>query len=196
MDSLQPESSSQPGVTTAQANLSPNGEVALSLARAGIPVFPCAAEGKKRKQPLVLKGHHAASTDLKTVHDWWKQWPTALVGVPTGPGSGLWVLDVDGEEGLRSLRELLLHLQIASLADLTPCVSRTPSGGLHLIFRLQSGERPRNRAKDIGPGLDTRGVKQDGSSAGYFIAPGSRLPDGTGYELIDPASFDVMGGPQ
>ena len=155
--------------------------VAFNYARTGIPVFPCDA----RKRPLTLRGHHDASIELDTIRRWWARWPDALVGLPTGPGSGLWVLDVDGEAGRTSLNELMACLGVETIVDLTQCVSRTPSGGLHLIFRLLPGERPRNRARDIGSGLDTRGVKPDGTSAGYFIAPGSTLPDGRRYELVD-----------
>lgn len=171
---------------TGGANL----EVAFAYARAGIRVFPC----DERKRPLTPRGHHDATTDFDIIQGWWTCWPAALVGIPTGPGSGVWVLDVDGEAGRRSLKALMARLGIELVADLTPCISRTPSGGLHLIFRLQPGERPRNRARDIGAGLDTRGVKADGTSAGYIIAPGSMLPDGRGYELVDATALEPIGG--
>lgn len=164
--------------------------VARAFARAGIPVFPCDA----RKRPLTEHGHHDATAELDTIVGWWTRWPDALVGIPTGPSSGVWVLDVDGEAGRRSLNELMARLGVETIADLTPCVSRTPSGGLHLIFRLQPGELPRNRARDIGAGLDTRGVKADGTSAGYVIAAGSTLPDGRRYELVDAATLQPIGG--
>jgi hypothetical protein len=167
-----------------------NVAVALAYARAGIPVFPCDA----RKRPLTQHGHHDATTDFDNIRRWWTHWPDALVGIPTGPGSGVWMLDVDGEAGRRSLNELMVRLGAETIADLTPCVSRTPSGGLHLIFQLQPGEWPRNRARDIGAGLDTRGLKSDGSSAGYFIAPGSTLPDGRRYELVDATTLEPIGG--
>ncbi len=164
--------------------------VALTYARAGIPVFPCDA----RKRPLTPRGHHDATTDPDTIRRWWTRWPDALVGIPTGPDSGVWVLDVDGETGRQSLNKLMACLGVETIVDLTPCVSRTPSGGLHLIFRLQPGERPRNRARDIGAGLGTRGVKAEGTSAGYFIAPGSLLLDGRRYELVDAATLQPIGG--
>ena len=170
--------------------VSTNLAVALDFARAGIPVFPCDA----RKRPLTDHGHHDATTDPDTIRRWWARWPDALVGIPTGPESGVWVLDVDGEAGRCSLNALMARLGAETIADLTPCVSRTPGGGLHLIFQLQLGERPRNRARDIGAGLDTRGVKADGTSAGYFIAPGSTLPDGRRYELIHATTLDSIGG--
>jgi hypothetical protein len=160
--------------------------VAFAYARAGIPVFPC----DTRKRPLTAHGHRDATTDLDAIRRWWARWLDALVGIPTGPDSGVWVLDIDGEAGRHSLNELLVRLGVETIADLTQCVSRTPSGGLHLIFRLEPGERPRNRARDIGAGLDTRGVKSDGTSAGYFIAPGSTLPDGRSYELVDATTLE------
>jgi hypothetical protein len=107
----------------------------------------------------------------------------------------VWVLDVDGQAGRQSLNVLMARLDVETIADLTRCVSRTPSGGLHLIFRLQAGERPRNRARDIGAGLDTRGVKADGTSAGYFIAPGSTLPDSRRYELVDATTLEPIEAP-
>lgn len=172
-----------------------NGHVALDYARAGIPVFPCEASGPRRKQPRTARGHHDATTELDIIMAWWSRWPKALVGIPTGPHSSVWVLDVDGEVGRCSLNDLLPRLGLETIADVTRCVSRTPSGGLHLIFGLQPGERPRNRARDIGAGLDTRGVKADGTSAGYFIAPHAKLPEGRSYELIDATTLEPIGAP-
>jgi hypothetical protein len=66
-------------------------------------------------------------------------------------------------------------------------VVRTPSGGLHLYFRLGAGETPRTRSSDIAPGLDTRGI------GGSIMAPGSVLPDGRRYELVDGADLIELG---
>src|SRR3712207_8340242 len=41
------------------------------------------------------------------------------------------------------------------------------------LFRSWHGELVRSRAGDIGPGLDTRGVKEDGSEGGLLVLPGS-----------------------
>lgn len=166
------------GNVRTEANLA----VALGYARAGVPVFPCGQD----KRPRVLRGFHAATTNERQLVSWWSRHPDGLVGIPTGPASGLWVLDVDGVAGRRSLDKLLLRLGLGSIAELTPVVGKTPSGGFHLFLRWQEGEAPRSRACDIGPGLDTRGVTADGKSAGYFIAPGTQLADGRSYGLIDP----------
>src|SRR6516162_5154723 len=74
-------------------------DAALSYAeRRGWPVFPVALvkrqDGKLDKKPLVKWGA-AATTDAKQIKEWWRRWPNALVGVPTGRRSGLVVLDVD-----------------------------------------------------------------------------------------------------
>jgi hypothetical protein len=167
--------------------------VALGYAAVGIPVFPCIETGPRAKQPRTQCGHHNASTDVDEVRTWWRRWPGALVGIPVGSSSGMWVLDVDGIAGFASLRELLAELGLSKVADLTRVAARTPSGGLHLYFAIRDGERPRNRANDIGVGLDTRGVKEDGTSGGYIIAPGSVLPDGRAYEWVDTAILSDLG---
>jgi putative DNA primase/helicase len=167
--------------------------LALQYAEASIAVFPCFEAGPRAKEPRTSRGHHDATIDLHKIRAWWQRWPGALIGIPAGPPSGIWILDVDGIAGLASLRDLLVKLGHTTIADLTRVAARTPSGGLHLYFALGEGERPRNRAKDIGPGLDTRGLKEDGTSAGYFIAPGSVLPDGRGYEWIDTATLSDLG---
>jgi hypothetical protein len=104
--------------------------VALSLARAGLPVFPCGPD----KRPLV-RWKEAATCDPEAVAELWRRHPGALVGLPCGARSGLFVLDLDtdratgeriGERGLAALR--LGHL----LTDPAHPRVRTPSGGRHL----------------------------------------------------------------
>ena len=67
-------------------------KAALAYAKRGVPVFPCEPGAKK---PLTCNGHWDATTDPRAIERWWKRWPTANVGVPTGKKSGLVVLDVD-----------------------------------------------------------------------------------------------------
>ena len=106
------------------------------------------------------------------------------MSIPTGSGTGLWVLDVDGEAGVRSLNELLAVLGLERIRDLTPCIVQTRSGGLHLYFRLRPDEKPRSRASDIDAGLDTKG------EGGSIIAAGNVLPHGRGYRWIG-TSYDL-----
>ena len=60
---------------------------ALRLAAMGRPVFPCksAAYGKElHKTPHTINGFKDAVTDPDRIREWWRQYPDALVGVPTG----------------------------------------------------------------------------------------------------------------
>lgn len=156
--------------------------LALFYAEQGYPVFPVAVT----KQPLTCRGFHDADVNHESICRIWRQHPSALVGIPTSAFTTV-VADVDGELGRASLAALCRRLGI-STTNLTPVRVRTPSGGLHLHFRLREGEVFRNRASDIAPHLDTRGVKEDGSPAGYIIAPGSRLPDGRSYTNVGESS--------
>lgn len=171
-----------------------NSRIALENARRGVPVFPCYEAGPRAKQPRTLQGHHDATTDVMQVGSWWDRWPNSLVGIPTGSNTGFWVLDIDGPDGFDSLCTLIQKLGLTCISDLGNTLVRTPSGGLHIYFKLREGERPRSRARDIGPGIDTRGCKTDGSTAGYIIAAGCSLPDGRLYRLIDATDLQELGG--
>lgn len=157
-----------------------NLSLAFELIETGFPVFTVGAGGATGKKPLTEHGYHDATLDAATVRHWFTRHPHALAAYPTS-GATTVALDVDGPTGIESLSNICRAIGIDDEAILTPVRTRTPSGGLHLHFRLRNGEVFRNRASDVAPGLDTRGVKEDGSPAGYIIAPGNRLADGRNY---------------
>ena len=66
-----------------------NLDLALDLANAGIPVFPCHAGGEKAKAPLTPNGFLDASTYEMQIRRWWRKDPDAMPGIPTGDASGL-----------------------------------------------------------------------------------------------------------
>nr|MBA2413636.1 bifunctional DNA primase/polymerase [Burkholderiaceae bacterium] len=118
-----------------------------------------------------------ASTDPDVVRAWWGRWPTAQIGLATGPGSRLWVLDSDVKNGVNGEQEL--DRLTATHGCLPECPTvRTPTGGWHRYFAYPTDIAIRNSASRIAPGLDVRG---DG---GYVI-----LPPSTGYEW---AEFDDL----
>lgn len=146
-------------------------EGALAHAARGRPIFPCGAD----KRPLTAHGFKDATTDPEQIQEWWGRWPTALIGMPTGAPSRVFVLDVDvdpasGKDGETSLLSLMNDR--GPLPDTVE--SLTPRGGRHLFFRHPGGTVPCSASK-IGPDLDIRG---DG---GYVVLPPSRLPDGRAY---------------
>lgn len=146
---------------------------ALVYAAKGVPVFPCDA-GSKR--PLTKHGFADASMDSATVAKWWRRWPDAMIGMPTGRVTGVWVLDVDDPS-----------LFAASAPDLPQTRKVTTGKGFHLYWRHDPAQAVRNAQRhprtgwpfpDL-PGAETRG---DG---GYVILPPSRHPTGRLYSWAD-----------
>lgn len=129
------------------------------------------------KHPFLDHGwQDRASIDQGIVAAWWLKCPNANIGLATGAGSGVVVLDVDGPEGLAALAELeAKHGPIGA----TPR-AQTSRGGLHIYF-AHPGYRVSNSAGSrggIAPGLDVRG---DG---GYVVAPPSRHLSGVRYAWL------------
>jgi hypothetical protein len=152
---------------------------ALEYARRGMRVFPCHWQEPRRKHPLTPRGFHDASREPAIIEKWWRQWPKALIGMPTGRASGLDVLDIDVKEpranGFDSLEDLG-HV----LPD-TP-MAHTASGGVHVYFADSPDRELRNSAGLLGPGLDVRGT------GGYVIVPSP----GSGYEWDPIWNFETV----
>lgn len=96
---------------------SPLGQAAGDYAARGWPVFPLHSRlsdggcscGKPAcdspaKHPRTRFGLKEATTDHNRIVAWWRNSPNANVGLATG--HGLVVLDIDGEDGRRSLAAL------------------------------------------------------------------------------------------
>jgi hypothetical protein len=133
---------------------------------------------KVGKHPRTAHGLTDASTDAAIIRDWWKRWPAANVGIATGPESGVFVLDVDGEDGQASLTplEALGHLPQtlrAHTGRMGPDEERT---GFHLYFYWPAGANLHNSAGMLGQGLDIR------AAGGYVVAPPSLHASGLRYE--------------
>lgn len=160
-------------------NLSSNGHAAADLAALGLCVFPCRKSGKA---PLTGSGLNDATNDTETVAQWWSRWPDAMIGVRTGPESGLWVLDVDVDEekGVNGF-PALAELEAAYGALPMTVRSRTPRGGMHYWLRWSEGVR--NSASKVAPGIDLRG------RGGYVIVPPSARADRRSYTWEDPPAL-------
>jgi bifunctional DNA primase/polymerase-like protein len=117
---------------------------ALKLARKGIAVFPCGPD----KRPLTPNGFKDATCDPDVVHEWWTQFPDALIGVPTG--IKFVVIDVD----LQHSDAQKWHADNRNRVPLTR-THRTQSGGLHWLFAPT--EKIKCSTSRLGPHVDTRG---------------------------------------
>jgi hypothetical protein len=143
--------------------LSSLGQAACSFASRGWLVFPLR---RNSKEPATRNGLNDAKVELPVIEATWRQHPSLNVGIRCGRESGLIVLDVDGDDGMESLRKIE---QARGKLPLTASV-RTPRGGQHFYFQ-HPGFEVSNSVGWPGPGLDIRG---DG---GYVVAPPSYVLD-------------------
>jgi bifunctional DNA primase/polymerase-like protein/primase-like protein len=127
---------------------------AVEYATAGLPVFPV-----RGKRPLTRHGYKDASVDAQQVLAWWRRWPRANIGLPTG--NGLVVIDVDPRNGGE-----------VDPAWPTTRTARTPSDGRHLYFHCTTPIGC--SAGKLARGVDVRG------EGGYVVAPPS-----PGWEWLD-----------
>ena len=158
-------------VASVLASLSglPLPQAAVQLAEAGVPVVPC-VPGEKR--PLTRHGFHEASVDLAQVEAWWRRWPAANIGVPTGAPSGVDVVDVDRKPDGNGF-DAFGRARRAGLVDGWVAVVRTPSGGAHFYYPADP-DRPQPSWQAAAARVDFRGT------GGYVIVPPSTVMTGHG----------------
>ena len=161
---------------------------ALQYARDGWPVLPLHGIKHGRctcgkvsgsapgKHPRTNNGVKDATTEETTIRKWWTQWPHANIGIATGEGSGLLVLDVDPRhEGDESLKQL--EVNHGSLPHTVEAI--TGGNGRHLCFNYPQGAKIANSVGKLGSGLDIRG------NGGFVVAPPSRHVSGKPYAWKD-----------
>ncbi len=160
--------------------MSAAGVEALRLAEEhGLPVFPCwefdharnkHGEPIGKKSPRTSRGFLDATCNREQIAEWWRRWPDALVGVPTGAVSGLFVVDVDdkGHDWYATHAESLAAGRVHKTIR-----------GWHCLYRATGLP---TTASSIAAGIDTRG------EGGYIIWwPAAGLPCTGEIEEIGPA---------
>jgi hypothetical protein len=144
-------------------------DAALDYAARGWPVFPVKPRGK---EPLTEHGFLDATADLEQVEAWWRRWPNANIGAACGHAFD--VLDQDGEQGARSLLDLLEAGGAPRRGPRGWVRVATGGDGRHYYF--QPGGPVRWRG--FRPGLDWCGLR------GYVILPPSIHTSGGRYRWI------------
>lgn len=142
---------------------------ALLYAGEGWPVLPCEPRSKRPCGHLVPRGVKDATIDLAVIREWWRREPFANIGLAMG--SGFMVLDLDGEEGMASLRQLE-----AERGKLPFTRSVITGGGVHFYFFYDPDVKVVSRR--IAPGIDVRGPGT------YVIAPPSVHENGRVYTNV------------
>ncbi len=124
----------------------------------------CSSAGK---HPILKDWPDRATTDPTLIERWWGRTPDANIAVATGSGSGIFVLDVDGPEGERSLIELERHH-----GPLPELFTMSWTGGAHAgwqaFFAYPEGRTIGNSGGRLGAKIDTRGTR------GLVVLPPSR----------------------
>jgi hypothetical protein len=129
---------------------------ALRYAVLGFPIFPVYEPAKGEcscpegpackdpaKHPRTKHGFKDATTDETRIREWWRRWPEANIGMPTGTPSGIDGLDVDPRRGGdKTLTDILT--EHGPLPE-TP-FSDTGGGGQHIFFSAQEAHHRKTRS--------------------------------------------------
>jgi hypothetical protein len=152
-------------------------DAALAYAAHGIPVFPLSARSKapipkrdKDARGMEIPrsgGFYKATCDPVTIHKWWDRTEN-LIGVPMGPRSGVWAVDVDtnqdhADDGIAAWQALL-----AEHGDITSRTHITASDGLHVVLIYPDDEYIGCKRGSIPKGIEIKGA------GGYIVMPPSK----------------------
>lgn len=157
-------------------------EHALHYARRGWPVFPCTPT---KKSPYTDHGFKDATTDEAVIRSWWSRWPAAMIGVPTGPVTGVWAIDPDRPKPDKPADGFTAWINLARERGGVPHTHthETASGGLHVLFAWDPERPVSNSSGRLPDGIDVRG------KGGYLIVPPSRTIDGKEYRVAEPLDY-------
>ena len=148
-------------------------DAALDYAVHGWPVMPVKPHGK---EPASSHGVKDATTDERTILNWWERWPDANIGIACG-APGPTVLDVDRPNIARPVLE-----KLKTEPDQPPTAAT--ARGRHLYF---NGE-PRGTGQ-----FDWGELRGRGS---YVIAPPSTHPSGKDYVWLLAPTGPAAEGPR
>jgi bifunctional DNA primase/polymerase-like protein/AAA domain-containing protein len=140
----------------------------------------CSSAGKHPRGRKNGWRHFQGGADVQA---WYEDNPGDNVGIVTGPESGIFAVDVDGQAGIASITDLAREHGPMP----TTRIVRTGSGGLHYVLNHPSHFVIHNSTSYIGKNIDIRG------KGGMIVAPPS--VSGTGpYEVL--ADVDIADAPK
>jgi len=148
-------------------------EAALNYSELGYKVFPCVPG---QKYPLCQHGCLDATDDPLQIENWWTKSPDANIGLACGE---IIAIDIDGEKN-----PWPQDPEHAASLGQAQAVARTPSGGMHYLFKCPEGVKIGNSTSKLADKVDVRGKN------GYIVVSPSSTERGS-YEWIQPP--DEMG---
>lgn len=102
--------------------------------------------------------------------------PSGGYGIQTGAFNGIFVVDLDKKPDRSGIDALLELAQGRPIPETTGII--TPTGGVHLYFRLPPNVYVPCSRGALGPGIDVRG------EGGYVVGPGSPHKNGGIYQEV------------
>jgi hypothetical protein len=136
---------------------------ALEYMKLGFSIIPV---GKDKKSLVQWQKYQKEKASEEQIKRWWNKWPEANIGIVTGIISGLAVIDIDTEEGKKTIEEFIPDSSIMPIVN-------TPSGGQHYYFKCSDKNLSCN-SRTV-PGCDLR------ANRGYIIVPPSSNGKGKYY---------------
>jgi hypothetical protein len=168
-------------------------DAALAYAAHAFPIFPLS---KRTKGPIpkadrdaqgnkIAKtgGFYKATTDPVIIHQWWYH-NEHLIGMPMGPASGVFAIDIDTAEdhadGVAEWEKIT-----AEYGEIGTREHLTATGGRHLILKYDDDQAIGCSRGLLPDGIDVKG------RGGYIVMPPSRRKDrdyrvGLDVDPIDP----------
>jgi len=128
-----------------------DGSTVLRMAQRGWRLFPLKP---RAKEPLLADWPHQATNEELRLQSWINEFPDCNWGAATGPESGIFVLDVDGEKGLSAIVDFERRGYVLPKTLMT----RTARGTHSFLKWPPNGPTIRNSAGKLAPGLDVRGL--------------------------------------
>ena len=147
---------------------------------------PCRDVGK---HPITTSGVKNATNDPETLERYFGgEYAIANVGLATGEPSGVWVLDIDGGEGLKTLREW--EGRYGSLPQTVTAQTGAGEDHQHLLFQFDERCVNKKNAVKFANGIDVR------FTGGYVILPPSKHKSGNQYKwLLSPNDTPLATAP-
>lgn len=141
-------------------------DIAMFYVEHNIKIFPVK---RQDKMPLCAGGFKSATADISQLQEWNRKFPDCNIGIPTGHINGIFVVDVDGEEGFKSLVQL--EQQHSKLIAPTVITGK----GKHLYFKMPVNTDIKSSVSKIANHIDIR------ANGGYVVAPPSLHENGHRY---------------
>ncbi len=162
-------------------------ESAKELARKGFYVFPVVPNGKT---PCLKEYTECSTNSPEDLGRFWVESVLGLhhqynIGIATShyDGGGLLVVDVDNKEG-KNGSQTLIGLELEGKVLPKTRTQRTPTGGLHYIYKVKTPVKQSVGLFGKTSGIDTR------SKGGYIVGAGSSI-DGKFYQMDDHPIVDA-----